>query len=1685
VSSSSSNTAKVGHAGQLPVALSQVRRMAGKARRSPRWAARQVRTRYRAMGASSVDPFATDAATPPGRFDAHWYLLSNPDVRTADVDPWVHYQHHGRFEGRSPHAHFDRAWYSSQYPDSTTDGRDPWADWAGQYGPNTRNPNEFFDVDWYLSRHPEVAEASLDPVEHYRLHGWREGRRPSPLFDPAWYLGHNPDVAAIDIDPLTHYLQHGRGEGRPANVLEHTSAAGQYRPPTGLIPWFSPVEFFVRPDLAEHPRLNVLVPGLGIRHMTGGPNTAIQLAYRLAARGLHVRFIATDAPLDDDTSALWSHMANISDVGTRLDNVEVVDGSDRFAGVAIGANDLFMATAWWTAQSIKAALPLVRQQRFVYLIQDFEPLFFASSSQYALALETYALDHVPVINSQFLLDHLSAERVGRFADPDFVERALVFEPSVDSNLFSPRVPTSVKQKRRLLFYTRPQNGLRNLFELGTAALQMAIRHEVFDEDEWEFLGMGDPFDALAVGPRSVLRPAPWHDLAGYAAQMRESDILLSPMLAPHPSYPPLEMAACGGPAVTTVFGPKTAEALASISSNIIGTEATIEGLACGLAEAVGRLADVQGRLDATDLALPATWAEAFEDVVPELQARLDECWNTVPSLSSAGVTGPAYRYATWLDHRIEQRRHEYPAPEFHDDVLFSLATAVWNTPAEFLQALADSVFHQDLSEGWEWVIVDNGSTNPETLAVLDQLRETPNVVVERSETNLGILGGLRRCLELATGRYLLHLDHDDLLTPDALRIAASHVVSNGFPEAFYSDEDKVLGRRQLEPYLKPDWDPVLFSNSCYVAHLCGVDRQRALELDAYLDPATEASPDWDLFTRFVNAGVTPRHIPEILYSWRIHSSSTASNPGAKPYALATHRRVLERFVEAHSDFEHFDIEIHPDSPEQNDWWLRRRQIDARPLVSIVVGHDVRAELSTVPLVDHAIHHIDVDQIDEFARIVERAADAGALVHVFNSSTRLLRPQWYWDALGLFELFDDTSVVGGPVITAGRIHSAGNVFGFGPSGWGSPAHGEPDDSRGWFAQNLKQHSVDGIAGDHAVFEARRLHEFLQHERPDSMSTVGARFSHFAAEHGWRVVYSPLLRAEVTQPFEEMWTSGEDVSIGRRGVANASGRNRSTFLSLDASKPHAPTTERDRSAHLGHLLILEAAPSITYHQWLTDELTDRQNRYPLGDEPPLISIITPVYMGTDASLFSELAASLAGQSHPFHEWVIGLDGEISEELRIELDRIGETLGSRVRVVGGVKAGILTTMRSCLDACTAEYLVPVDADDLLTHDALAILASAADAADRPDLVHSDEDVLDGTQHRDPFVRPDWDPVLHLSSSYVWHALCIKHSAALAVDIYDDPAFEWCHDWDTVERIRRAGGTFVHVPEVLYHWRRHIGSSTNTDTPEADQQNSVRAMFDRMAADTGHPDRYETEEFPLWRGATELHLRRLHHDAPSVALVSLGPMTKPMRGTVTRDAEFPFCSVHEGPTLDGDVAGLVRILEDVDADLVWLVDGTTLVGGCDPIWEAVKWFELLPDVIAVCGRSIDESGTVCGGADVVDPGNPASTMSPIAGRRLDDPGPYALALKPHSIDAIDWGSVIARRDALIGLLKPSCAGGVPNESAATETPTSLAVGRIVFDPLLTRTCAHDPRRAPLPHSVVAARSGLGPLTNARRKFL
>jgi hypothetical protein len=203
-------------------------------------------------------------------------------------------------------------------------------------------------------------------------------------------------------------------------------------------------------------------------------------------------------------------------------------------------------------------------------------------------------------------------------------------PAVDRTLFAGGPRASGAAPRRLVFYARPRNP-RNLFELGLRALRSAAAEGVFDDGDWTFSAIGQELVDLPLSDRHVLRPTPWLAYPDYAAFISGSDVLLSLMLSPHTSYPPLEMAAAGGQVVTNTFGVKTAEALLAISPVIHAAPPEVDALVAALREAVGA---VSGRGSSTAAsapasaaaapALPATWDEALRDVVPWLDQTIAE-----------------------------------------------------------------------------------------------------------------------------------------------------------------------------------------------------------------------------------------------------------------------------------------------------------------------------------------------------------------------------------------------------------------------------------------------------------------------------------------------------------------------------------------------------------------------------------------------------------------------------------------------------------------------------------------------------------------------------------------------------------------------------------------------------------------------------------------------------------------------------------------------------------------------------------------------------------------------------------------------------------------------------------------------------------------------------------------------------
>ena len=382
------------------------------------------------------------------------------------------------------------------------------------------------------------------------------------------------------------------------------------------------------PDLDATPSLCVLMPHLLLDRMTGGPNTILNVTARLASRGVRLRYVATFDAADADLDPLRRHIAALVGADPSLPGVEFASAMDPGSPPTIGRNDVFMATWWPTAHVARAVLPLTRAGEFVYFIQDFEPGFYPWSTNYALAAATYGFPARALFNESLLRSHFAAERIGRFANPAVLAQSMAIEPAVDREVFRPRPesrPSDRPRPSRLRFYARPRNE-RNCFDLGLKVLRVAAQSGVFDGEPWEFSFIGADLPAMALSDRHEIRALPWLPYREYGALLGESDLLLSLMLSPHTSYPPLEMAATGGTVVTNTFGVKTAEALARISPHIIAVEPEVESLvdAVRLAVERRRTGKPVAPAAADPAPLHATWDDALVDALPWLIAAVDE-----------------------------------------------------------------------------------------------------------------------------------------------------------------------------------------------------------------------------------------------------------------------------------------------------------------------------------------------------------------------------------------------------------------------------------------------------------------------------------------------------------------------------------------------------------------------------------------------------------------------------------------------------------------------------------------------------------------------------------------------------------------------------------------------------------------------------------------------------------------------------------------------------------------------------------------------------------------------------------------------------------------------------------------------------------------------------------------------------
>lgn len=254
-----------------------------------------------------------------------------------------------------------------------------------------------------------------------------------------------------------------------------------------------------------------------------------------------------------------------------------------------------------------------------------------------------------------------------------------------------------------------------------------------------------------------------------------------------------------------------------------------------------------------------------------------------------------YDYAEWweLTKPTEEELAAQREETFAYMPKFSIVIPVYRTPEKFLREMIDSIVEQTYGN-WELCIADGSPAGQSVEKILKKYAaKDSRIRYQVLGENRGIAGNTNAAMEMADGDYIVLADHDDRMTPNALYECVKAINSAPETDVLYSDEDKLDmdGGALFDPHFKPDFNPDLLTSVNYICHLFVVKTSLVAKAGGFREEY-DGAQDYDFIFRCTEQAEKICHIPKVLYHWRCHQDSTASNPESKLYAFEAGSRAI-------------------------------------------------------------------------------------------------------------------------------------------------------------------------------------------------------------------------------------------------------------------------------------------------------------------------------------------------------------------------------------------------------------------------------------------------------------------------------------------------------------------------------------------------------------------------------------------------------------------------------------------------------------------------------------------------------------------------------------------------------------------------------------------------------------------------
>nr|WP_237442349.1 glycosyltransferase family 2 protein [Saccharibacter sp. 17.LH.SD] len=247
-----------------------------------------------------------------------------------------------------------------------------------------------------------------------------------------------------------------------------------------------------------------------------------------------------------------------------------------------------------------------------------------------------------------------------------------------------------------------------------------------------------------------------------------------------------------------------------------------------------------------------------------------------------------------------------------------------------------------------------------------------------------------------------------------------------------------------------------------------------------------------------------------------------------------------------------------------------------------------------------------------------------------------------------------------------------------------------------------------------------------------------------------------------------------------------------------------------------LIPKRAPNLRhYDRWaqryntlLEEKVATQRRAIPLK-KTPLISILCPTWRPAEND-FRAALDSIVHQTYPHWELILIDDGSKCARTQ-EIIQEYCALDPRIQAIILEKnQGIAEATNAGLRKANGAYIVFFDHDDLLSPVAIEVMTRAA-LQHKAKLIYCDEDKIDAAGHlQEPNLKPDYDYRYLLGCNYICHLTMIDAATTRKIGFLD-AHYDGAQDHDYVLRCTELlkETDILHVPEILYHWRKTPNST------------------------------------------------------------------------------------------------------------------------------------------------------------------------------------------------------------------------------------------------------------------------------------